>query len=170
MLTLHVPESGDAVAVDGDRIVAVGPYEELTSAHPGTRERRWPGTLGAGRCEPDAAALLEAAYHPDPREAEELGTEPVTGDALSALGMTDTRWGHSARRGVQRLLRDGVTAVVGPFSRPEVRTAVRRAGLTELAAPREPVLAVGVRADFAVFSGGRCVATVLGGRLVYRAR
>ncbi|MEK8144488.1 hypothetical protein NKH18_30240 [Streptomyces sp. M10(2022)] len=65
-----------------------------------------------------ATALLEAAYHPDPREADVLGTEPLTGDALTALGMDEARWGASARRGLQRMLRHGTTAVAGTFTRP----------------------------------------------------
>ncbi|WKX71927.1 hypothetical protein [Streptomyces sp. XD-27] len=212
MLTIHaadllvpgagheqVPVPGGAVAVDGDRIAALGPYEEVAAAYPHARVRRWPGVLTPGLVRGDAAGFLEAAYHPDPREADVLGTEPVTGEALTALGMTDARWGESARRGVQRLLRSGVTAVVGPFTRPEVRTAVARSGLALLpGAPAEGAapgagfagtLAVGARADFAVFAvpaedavpvslteagaeaGARsCVATVLGGRLLHRRR
>ncbi|MFE9689879.1 hypothetical protein [Micromonospora sp. NPDC005806] len=57
MLTLHTaqlvrpardaePTAGLAVLVDGDRIGAVGPVDELTRAYPGVRVRRWAGTLG----------------------------------------------------------------------------------------------------------------------------
>ncbi|MEU2613898.1 hypothetical protein ABZ570_20275 [Micromonospora sp. NPDC007271] len=57
MLTLHAapllratldaePATGLAVLVDGDRIGAVGPLDELTEAYPGVRVRRWAGTLG----------------------------------------------------------------------------------------------------------------------------
>ncbi|WP_031511691.1 imidazolonepropionase-like domain-containing protein, partial [Streptomyces megasporus] len=119
---------GYAVAVEGDRIAAVGPLAELDAEYPKARVRRWSGVLGPGRCAADAAAWLEAAYHPDPREADALGTEPLTGEALAALPMDETRWGASARRGLQRLLREGVTSVVGPFTRPAVRTAVLRSG------------------------------------------
>ncbi|SCE87692.1 imidazolonepropionase-like domain-containing protein [Micromonospora mirobrigensis] len=35
-----------AVLVEGARIVAVGPTDELLSAYPGVRVRRWAGTLG----------------------------------------------------------------------------------------------------------------------------
>ncbi|MEV4117440.1 hypothetical protein [Micromonospora sp. NPDC049645] len=59
MLTLHTaallrrdrdgePVPEHAVLVNGDRIEAVGPLAELTSAYPGARVRRWPGTLGPG--------------------------------------------------------------------------------------------------------------------------
>src|SRR5690606_11202913 len=62
-------------------------------------------------------------------EAGELGTAPLTGEALAGLGMTEARWGASARRGVQRLLAHGVVAVAGPLRRPAVVDAVQRAGL-----------------------------------------
>ncbi|MCX5110165.1 hypothetical protein OOK13_16755 [Streptomyces sp. NBC_00378] len=207
MLTVHAadavhgaPDGADSVAVDGGVVVAVGAYGELTAARPQARVRRWSGLITPGLLNAAAPALLEAAYHPDPREADELGTEPLTGDALTALGMDDARWGASARRGLQRMLRHGTTAVRGPFTRPAVRTAVARSGLRvhapgpvpgrhvsldPLAAVAEPgeafatALTVGGPADLAVFGvadlaalraegAGSCVATVLGGRLVFR--
>ncbi|MGW8553487.1 imidazolonepropionase-like domain-containing protein [Streptomyces tubercidicus] len=183
MLTLHhvrgvrpghagEPLAGYAVVVDGARIAAIGPYEELRAAHGDrARVREWDGVLTPGRYEPEGAALLEGAYHPDPREAGELGSEPITGEALAALVMTETRWGASARRGVQRLLAAGTTALSGPFTRPAVRTAVQRSGLAESPGGRPRALAVGGAADFAVFAeDGSCLATVLAGRLVYRRR
>ncbi|MFD7492192.1 hypothetical protein ACIA74_04925 [Streptomyces sp. NPDC051658] len=206
MLTVHAadavhgaPDGADAVAVDGGVVVAIGAYGELTAARPGARTRRWSGLITPGLLNAAAPALLEAAYHPDPREADELGTDPLTGDALTALSMDDARWGASARRGLQRMLRHGTTAVRGPFARPAVRTAVARSGLRvhapgpvpehvsldPLASVPEPAeafataLAVGGPADLAVFGvpdpaalrtegAGSCVATVLGGRLVFR--
>ncbi|MER6915755.1 hypothetical protein ABT354_29120 [Streptomyces sp. NPDC000594] len=208
MLTLHAADAlltGEgvvrrgryAVLVSGGGIHALGPYEELTAAHPGVRERYWPGLLAPGLWHTGAGALLEAAYHPDPREADRLGTEPLTGPALAALELDATGWGGSARRGTQRLLAQGVTTVSGPFHRPSVRTAVDRSGLRTRTAPPDapPLLPAGqlvpgAPADFAVFdaAGSRggppagplgtdrlvrdhvCVATVLGGRLVHRRR
>ncbi|MEE1931009.1 hypothetical protein V1J52_22990 [Streptomyces sp. TRM 70351] len=174
MLVLHVPAHGDALLADGGRIAATGPHRELAAARPGARERHWAGTIGPGRCAPDAAAFLERAYHPDPREADALGTGPLTGAALDALertgALTDARRGHSARRGLQRLLADGVTALVGPFTHPAVRTAVRRSGLTVLDGPRPLTLAPGARADFTVTApDGTCLATVIAARILHRA-
>ncbi|MFF7995643.1 hypothetical protein ACFZDG_38460 [Kitasatospora xanthocidica] len=253
MLTLHraafvLPDPADptapplpdgAVVVRGDRVEAVGPYGELAAAHPGARVRDWGrAVLAPGLRNPYGHWLLERAYHPDPRE--EIGVEPVA-DGLA--GSTDeTRCGASARRGLQRMLGFGVTAVNGPFERASVRTAVARSGVVGLVgapgsadvsgvsgsagvsgapdssgsagsagvsgAPDssgsagsagawgegqlDPLavlpfaeavygrVAAGGRADFAVFAAagegraepaaGGCLATVLGGRLVYRRR
>ncbi|SDN58437.1 amidohydrolase family protein [Streptomyces wuyuanensis] len=221
MLTIHAadllfgarhrrPGDPTAVAVDGGLIAAVGALGQLVAAHPQARVRRWPGLLLPGLVNADAVELLEATYHPDPREADELGTQPLTGEALDALGLDEMRRSASARRGLQLMLAHGTTAVVGPFTLPEVRSAVARSGLRlrerapgpqreeSGAAPsldpfvRRPLNAVpdgdltpGAPADFAVFDvptdvlparalrehGARtCVATVLGGRLVYRRR
>ncbi|MET7451223.1 hypothetical protein ABZT03_04855 [Streptomyces sp. NPDC005574] len=141
MLTIHAagllvtgdrrpPVPGGAVLVDGRRIAALGPYGELVAAHPTARVRRWPGLLTPGLVNPYGPELLEHAYHPDPREAGELGTAPlVTADALAALALTDARRGASARRGVQRMLAHGTVAVTGDLRTPAVRDALHRAGL-----------------------------------------
>ncbi|MFD8981144.1 hypothetical protein [Streptomyces sp. NPDC059564] len=146
MLTLHTAEllvagpgsaplAGGAVLVEGDRIVRVGPYEELGAGAPHARVRRWPGVLTPGLLVRGADELLERTYYPDdPYETAELGTDPICGrDALDALKMTEARWGHSARRGTQKLLARGVVAVAGRFTVGSVRTAVVRSGLTVLA-------------------------------------
>jgi cytosine/adenosine deaminase-related metal-dependent hydrolase len=171
MLTLHTGSDGRAVVVSGSRLAAVGPYRELLAQYgERARAREWAGVLTPGRHEPDAVALLEAAYWPDPREAGELGTEPLVCAALAALPMTDTRWAASARRGVQRLLAAGTTSVAGPFTRPPVRTAVERSGIRVGPALSRALTPDDV-ADFAVLAeDGRCLATALGGRLVYRGR
>ncbi|AOP45139.1 imidazolonepropionase-like domain-containing protein [Streptomyces lydicus] len=197
MLTLHrvrgvrvAPDGpsvpGHAVVVDGTRLAAIGPYEELAAAYgvtaaaePGApggraRVREWDGIVTPGRHEPDGAALLEAAYHPDPREAGALGSEPLTGAALAALGdseagMPESRWGASARRGLQRLLAAGTTSLTGPFTRPAVRTAVQRSGLPERPGPDPRPLTVGGPATFAIVADdGTALATVVAGRLVHR--
>ncbi|MFC8825297.1 hypothetical protein ACFT9I_08060 [Streptomyces sp. NPDC057137] len=125
----RAPVPGGAVLVAGDAIEAVGPYEELAASHSAARVRRWPGVLTPGLCNPYGPELLEQTYHPDPREADELGTEPLTGAALAALEMTDTRWGASARRGIRRMLAHGTVAVAGTLRRATVADAVARSGL-----------------------------------------
>ncbi|MFE2723227.1 hypothetical protein [Kitasatospora sp. NPDC059327] len=149
MLTLHraalvLPDPADptapsvadgAVLVHGELIAALGPYAELAAAHPRARLRDWgDGLLTPGLRNPYGHWLLECAYHPDPRE--EIGDAPVAGGLLTPAGPVDeARCGASARRGLQRMLGFGVTAVAGPFERAAVRTAVARSGLTALPGP-----------------------------------
>ncbi|MFE3034313.1 hypothetical protein ACFXKY_22070 [Streptomyces canus] len=177
MLTIHTADllvpgggrpslPGGAVLVEGRQIAAVEVYDDLVAAHPSARVRRWPGVLTPGLVNPHGPELLEQAYHPDPRE--DLGDEPLTGEALASLAMTDARWGASARRGVQRLLSQGTVAVAGPLHRPAVIDAVHRSGLTIQAVP--PPLVPGEDATFAVFDTTECVATVIRGRLLHRRR
>ncbi|WP_030864658.1 imidazolonepropionase-like domain-containing protein [Streptomyces sp. NRRL F-2747] len=145
MLTLHTadvllsgpgrtPLPAGAVLVEGDRIARVGPYEELAAAWPHARVRRWPGVLTPGLLVRGADVLLERTYYPDdPYETAELGADPIGGaEALDALGLTESRWGNSARRATQKLLARGVVAVAGKLTVPAVRTAVVRSGLTLL--------------------------------------
>ncbi|MGW0419348.1 hypothetical protein [Streptomyces sp. NPDC003015] len=189
MLTIHTadllipgdgrpPLPGGAVLVEGRQLAAVEVYEDLAAAHPSARVRRWPGVLTPGLVNPYGPELLEQAYHPDPRE--DLGSEPLTGEALESLGMTEARWGASARRGVQRLLAQGVVAVAGELRRPAVIDAVHRSGLTikpRLADPEGSSFATTLlprsEATFAVFETQdltTCVATVIKGRLLHRRR
>ncbi|MBW5482610.1 imidazolonepropionase-like domain-containing protein [Streptomyces bambusae] len=146
MLTLHTadllvpaasaePVPHGAVLVDGDRIAGLGPYEDLAAAYPHARTRRWPGLLTPGLVAHGVRALLEETYYPDGRTEAELGTEPLRGAALAALGpLSEARRGHSARRGTQKLLARGVVAVTGELTVASVRTAVARSGLV-LAGP-----------------------------------
>lgn len=152
MLTVHAAPlvlpvgaagvEGGAVAVDGDRIVALGPYDEVTAAHPTARVRRWPGVLTPGLRQWDGVPLLARCYHPDPREADELGEQPLTGADFEALAgrMDEPRRAGSVRRGLQRMLRHGTTHVAGPFDDHAVRTAVARSGLTAVAGPPDGLL------------------------------
>lgn len=195
------------MAVAGDRIVALGPYDEVVAAHPAARVRAWPGVITPGLRQWHGLWLLTRCYHPDPREADALGDQPLWGEQFERLaaGMDATRRAGSVRRGLQQMLRHGTTHVAGRFHDPAVRIAVARSGLTEVSAVGAPgitagrpsldpfmegydlpgsvhgPLTVGGRADLAVFDvpdeatlcavgAGRCVATVLGGRLVYRRR
>ncbi|WP_097964040.1 hypothetical protein [Streptomyces sp. or20] len=195
-----------AVAVDGERIAALGPYEEVVAAYPAARVRRWPGLLTPGLRQDRAVELLTRCYHPDPRESDELGELPLWDEEFERLAATmDTaRRAGSVRRGLQRMLRHGTTHLAGPLDAedPALRTAVSRSGLVlvppsparsgppdldpfaaggDLARAAGAPLTVGGRADLAVFDvpdesalygGGPrpCVATVLAGRLVHRAR
>ncbi|GAB2876887.1 hypothetical protein GCM10027074_51230 [Streptomyces deserti] len=130
MLTIHADSRGRALAVEGEWIVGAGLVDDLVAAYPHARVRRWPGILTPGIINLYGNELLEQAYHPDPREADELGTEPLTGDALAALALDDARWGASARRGVQRMLAHGtVAAACEELRNRAVRDAVRRSGL-----------------------------------------
>ncbi|MFF9047380.1 hypothetical protein [Streptomyces parvulus] len=195
--TIHVAEASPeaAVLVDGAQLAAVGPYEDLAAAHPGARLRRWPGILTPGLLNPYGPELLEQAYHPDPREADRLGTEPVFGErGRVLLDSSPSARGASARRGVQRMLAHGTVAVAGELRGRGALDAVRRAGLALAGRPATlpgpaafspvplvllPALAAGKPARFAVFDvpdraalvregASTCVATVVGGRLVYR--
>ncbi|MFD8909951.1 hypothetical protein [Streptomyces sp. NPDC059575] len=199
MLTLHTAEHSPetAVLIDGATVVAVAPYENLTTAAPEARVRRWPGILTPGLLNPYAPELLESTYHPDPREAADLGTAPITGERARDLFRTDpTRLGASARRGVQRMLAHGTVAVAGQLNSRAAADAVRRAGLALAQRPPRlpgppsfsprplillPPLTEGGPARFAVFDvedraalvaqgAATCVATVLAGRLLYRRR
>ncbi|MEU3749595.1 MULTISPECIES: hypothetical protein [Streptomyces] len=199
MLTIHVAEATPetAVLVDGELVAAVGPYEDLVAVRREARLRRWPGILTSGLLNPYAPELLEGMYHPDPREAEGFGTEPITGERAQRIFRMDaSRRGASARRGVQRLLAHGTVAVAGELRSQAAADAVRRAGLAVGRRPDKlpggpsfspvplillPGLAPGGPARFAVFDvpdrtalvrlgASTCVATVIGGRLVYRAR
>ncbi|MFJ7208253.1 imidazolonepropionase-like domain-containing protein [Streptomyces sp. NPDC098789] len=148
MLTLHTADllvtgpgagalPGGAVLVEGDRIAAVGAYEDLAERNPHARTRRWPGVLTPGLVVRGADVLLERTYYPDdPYEIAELGADPITGaEALDALELTEVRRGNSARRATQKLLSRGVVAVSGRLRVPAVRTAVTRSGLALLPAP-----------------------------------
>src|SRR5690606_39546977 len=116
-----------AVLVAGRAVAAAGPCAGLAGGPPAARARRWPGLPTPGVVDPRGPEVLGHTYPPDPREAGELGTAPLPGEALAGLGMTEARWGASARRGVQRLLAHGVVAVAGPLRRAAVVDAVRRA-------------------------------------------
>jgi hypothetical protein len=199
VLTLHVAEATPetAVLVDGDLIAAVGPYEDLAALRPEARVRRWPGILTPGLLNPFGPELLEGMYHPDPREAAGFGTEPITGERAQRIFRADpSRRGASARRCVQRLLAHGTVAVAGELRGRAALDAVRRAGLVVGRRPETlpgppsfspvplvllPGLVPGGPARFAVFDvpdraalvrlgASTCVATVLAGRLVHRAR
>ncbi|MFE4534867.1 hypothetical protein ACFRKB_07260 [Streptomyces scopuliridis] len=127
METLHVadevrrawdiaePIKGGGVVVTGDRIGAVGTFEELRERFPGARVRKWAGTLGPARVHegplPDA---------PTPREQVhavlKLGAVAVLAEYATAPGLRAA----AARVGV----------LVLPAAR---RTALAEAGRADLA-------------------------------------
>ncbi|WP_433230313.1 imidazolonepropionase-like domain-containing protein [Micromonospora sp. CA-248260] len=76
----------------------------------------------------------------------------------------------SPRERVHALLQSGVGALLAAhLTDPAVRAAAARNDVAVLDAVRPPALAVGGRADLAVFADdGRCLATVVAGRLVHR--
>lgn len=198
MLTLHVTDAdGSAVLVEGERVAALGSYEELGAAHPGVRVRRWPGILTPGLLNPYGPEILEHTYHPDPREADTLGSVPIGGARAREIFRADpSLLGPSARRGVQRLFAHGTVALAGELRAKPVLEVAQRSGLVFAARPDGlpgpvslspkplvllPALSVGGAARFAVFDvtdraelvrrgASTCVATVIGGRLVYRGR
>ncbi|WP_420035020.1 imidazolonepropionase-like domain-containing protein [Streptomyces sp. cg28] len=197
MLTLHTVDDGSSVVVEGDRIAAVGSYEDVVAAYPGARVRRWPGILTPGLLNPYGPEILEHTYHPDPREADTLGTVPIGGARAREIFRADpSLLGASARRGVQRLFAHGTVAVAGELRSKAVLEVARRSGLAFAARPDRlpgpvslspkplvllPALTPGAPARFAVFNvptrpdlvthgASTCVATVIEGRLVFRAR
>ncbi|WP_353944094.1 hypothetical protein ABII15_22345 [Streptomyces sp. HUAS MG91] len=197
MLTLHTVADGSSVVVDGAVVAALGPYEELAAAHPGARVRRWPGILTPGLLNPYGPEILEHTYHPDPREADTRGTVPIGGERAREIFRADpSLLGASARRGVQRLFAHGTVAVAGELRSKAVLDVAQRSGLVFAARPDRlpgpvslspkplvllPALAVGGPARFAVFDvsdraelvargASTCVATVIDGRLLFRAR
>jgi cytosine/adenosine deaminase-related metal-dependent hydrolase len=196
--TLHTcAADGSAVLVDGERIAALGSVEELTAAHPGVRVREWPGILTPGLLNPYGPEILESTYHPDPREADTYGTTPIGGERAREIFRAEpARLGASARRGVQRLFAHGTVAIGGELRARPVLEVAQRSGLAFAARPDRlpgpvslspkplvllPALTVGGPARFAVFDvedradlvrrgAATCVATVVGGRLVYRGQ
>ncbi|MEV7420854.1 hypothetical protein [Streptomyces sp. NPDC089919] len=168
------PVADGALLVEGDRIAAIGPRAELTAAHPTARIREWPGVLTPGLRQDAAAFLLRRCYFPDPREAEALGTAPLTAEATDALGADPARRAAGVRRGLQQFLRYGTTVLAlspDPLLSPPVAkvgfalTAPGSVtgsdpvalldplgGAASLASAVEAPLAVGDRADFAAFA------------------
>jgi hypothetical protein len=121
MLTLHAapvvrltpddvaPLHDAAVAVDGDRIVAIGPLAELREAYAQARLRQWPGVLGPGLVHdgpvPDA---------PSPRERIH---------ALLRLGATAVTAANVADPGLRAAAhRNGLAILGGPRPPALVRT------------------------------------------------
>jgi len=65
MLTIHATP-GLAVAVEGERVLDLGPAEQLAAAYPRARVRRWAGVIGPGRLHegplPEAPSARERVH------------------------------------------------------------------------------------------------------------
>jgi hypothetical protein len=66
LLTIHAGTGDVAVLVDGERVAALGPAEELEAAYPAARVRSWRGTIGPGRLHegplPEAPSAREQVH------------------------------------------------------------------------------------------------------------
>ncbi|MGW1928013.1 imidazolonepropionase-like domain-containing protein, partial [Streptomyces sp. NPDC001919] len=78
MLTIHVAEATPetAVLVDGDRIAAVGPFDDLVAVRPEARVRRWPGILTPGLLNPFEGDPGPLAADEPQRRPQLSGGEP----------------------------------------------------------------------------------------------
>jgi cytosine/adenosine deaminase-related metal-dependent hydrolase len=145
MLTLHSapvvlpvvrePIADGAVLVDGDRIAAVGPREQLAARYPGARVRSWTGVLTPG--------LVNAHAHLQYTDFEELNSlgEPfpvwLARVVAKRTTFNDALWQESARRGLHLMFRSGTTAVADIVTEaavlgPTARSAI--AGISYLEA------------------------------------
>lgn len=113
-----VPPADDgAVAVRDDRVLAVGPFAELTGAYPGARVRRWPGTLGPG------------LVHDCPLPAADTPRERV--HALLRRGVTAVLAEHVAEAGLRTAV-DRSDLLVLPVAEPPLLVPGARADLAVL--------------------------------------
>ncbi|GAA4982949.1 amidohydrolase family protein [Yinghuangia aomiensis] len=116
-----------AVAVDGDRIAAVGESAEIAERFPGARVRRWRGILTPGLV--NAHARLQ---YTDFGNLAESGLPLAAWSAAverERAGYTEARWQESARRGVHLMLKSGTTAVADVVTEPAVLVPVARSGI-----------------------------------------
>ncbi|RZU72473.1 hypothetical protein EV384_0840 [Micromonospora kangleipakensis] len=113
------PTADAAVLVDGDRIAAIGPTDELVRAYPGVRVRRWPGTLGP-------ALLHDGPLPPAPTPRERVHALFRLGvGAVLAAQLTDPGLRAAAAR-------NGVAVLDSP--RPPALVPAGRADLAVFAA------------------------------------
>src|SRR5664280_631507 len=116
-----------AVAVEGERIAAVGPRADLQAAYPAAKGRRWPGILTPG--------LVNAHAHLQYTDFADLATSglpfPRWIVTLSARRQTfdDTAWQASARRGIHLALTTGTTCLADVVTNPAVLRPTARSGL-----------------------------------------
>ena len=116
-----------AVAVEGERIAAVGPRADLKAAYPAAKGRHWPGILTPG--------LVNAHAHLQYTDFADLATSglpfPRWIVTLSARRQTfdDTAWQASARRGIHLALTTGTTCLADVVTNPAVLRPTARSGL-----------------------------------------
>jgi hypothetical protein len=104
-----------AVLVDGGRVAAIGPLDELRAAHPQARVRQWPGTLGP--------ALVHDGPVPDaPTPRERI-------HALLRLGATAVLAEHVAEPGLRAAAERNEVVVFDGRPRPPALTEAGRADL-----------------------------------------
>ncbi|MGC4850824.1 imidazolonepropionase-like domain-containing protein [Micromonospora sp. DT15] len=125
MLTVHTaallrrdpdgePLPDHAVLVSGDRVEAVGPLAELSSAYPNARVRRWPGSLGPG-------LLHDGPLPPAPTPRERVHALLRTGvTAVLAEHLTDPALRAAAERGDLLVLATAVEPTLRPGGRADL--------------------------------------------------
>jgi len=138
------PMADGAVAVEGDRIAAVGTRAELTARYPAARVRHWSGTLGPGLTHegplPDAPSPRERVHEVLKRGAVAVTAAHTTPELRTAAART------------------GVTVLPTPRP-PAPLTAGHRADLTVLS---------NVANLTDVMDENPAQATICAGRLVHR--
>ncbi|MFE9915736.1 hypothetical protein ACFYPG_11295 [Micromonospora sp. NPDC005553] len=103
-----------AVLVSGDRIEAVGPLAELSSAYANARVRRWPGSLGPG-------LLHDSPLPPAPTPRERVHALLRTGvTAALAEHLTDPALRAAAERGDLLVLATAVAPTLRPGGRADL--------------------------------------------------
>ncbi|HZB51625.1 MAG TPA: amidohydrolase family protein, partial [Mycobacteriales bacterium] len=127
VLPIAAPPIPDgAVAVDGDRIVWVGPRRDWTGGGP---VRTWPGLLAPGLV--NAHCHLQYTAYADMCEPGVDFLDWISVFAVRNGTMTDDDWRASTAAGVAELLRGGTTAVADVAARPVVvEAAAALAGIS----------------------------------------
>lgn len=129
MLTIHTadelrlsrdadPVKDGAVAVEGDRVVGVGPLDGLLGRFPGARVRKWPGVLGP-------ALVHEGPLPEAPSPRERIHAVLKSGAVAVLRGHVDT---PELRAAAQRN-----DVVVLPRTRPMAIVEAARADLAVFA-------------------------------------
>jgi cytosine/adenosine deaminase-related metal-dependent hydrolase len=137
VLTIHVapvvlpiaaePIRDGAVAVEGERIVAVGPRAAVQEAHPGARTREWRGILTPG--------LVNAHAHLEYSDFADLATSGLPfPDWIRVLterrsDFTPAMWRESTRRGIHAMLSSGTTAAADIATGADALGPTARSGL-----------------------------------------